>query len=634
MLEASDLVRLIGDHVSLRPRGKEFVGLCPFHEDKNPSMYVSPSKQIYKCFSCGAGGDAFSFMMGYHKMSFPEALEHLAERNNIKLPKRSAGTSGEGDEGPSPRQRIQQANQLAQRFFKQTYTDASLGKIARDYVTSRGISDAMVEAFGIGCAPDAWDALAGQVQQQRWDAHAFEQAGLIANRKSGNGQYDRLRHRLIFPICDTLGRPIAFGGRTLPDSKLGDKSDAKYLNSPETPLFNKSATLFGLHLAQQTIIAKRTAVIVEGYTDVVAAHQADRANVVATLGTALTKEHARQLRRYCDRVVLVFDADEAGQKAADRALNVFFEENLDVHIAVLPDGLDPADLLADEAGLARWDDAVDQAVDAMRFQFDRVQKAFDQTDSLTGRQRIIEEYLRTLVGLGLAQLDTSRKGLVIAHLAELLRVSTGEVDAMIRRLTANARRRPAPPTAPDPTIDHDDHELPGDIVPPQNRRDMGAQQVAERHIVGCLLNDAALFHELMPDGRTMDESVLPSDFADEHVRAVYDSVYTWLGDHDDLQPADFRDVFDNDEAKLRAAMDMQLEVDTLSRHDGEQRLEMLRRCARTLEKYRAEREYREEKARMNTPANDEPTPLLRRLELAKAHRNANPSSVVRPGVSR
>ncbi|MEX0741411.1 MAG: DNA primase, partial [Phycisphaeraceae bacterium] len=333
MLEASDLVRLIGDHVSLRPRGKEFVGLCPFHEDKNPSMYVSPSKQIYKCFSCGAGGDAFSFMMGYHKMSFPEALEHLAERNNIKLPKRSAGTSGEGDEGPSPRQRIQQANQLAQRFFKQTYTDASLGKIARDYVTSRGISDAMVEAFGIGCAPDAWDALAGQVQKQRWDAHAFEQAGLIANRKTGNGHYDRLRHRLIFPICDTLGRPIAFGGRTLPDSKLGDKSDAKYLNSPETPLFNKSATLFGLHLAQQTIIAKRTAVIVEGYTDVVAAHQAGRANVVATLGTALTKEHARQLRRYCDRVVLVFDADEAGQKAADRALNVFFEENLDVHIA-------------------------------------------------------------------------------------------------------------------------------------------------------------------------------------------------------------------------------------------------------------------------------------------------------------
>jgi DNA primase len=338
LLQSTDLVRLIGEQITLRPKGREFVALCPFHEDANPSMYVSPAKQIYKCFACGAGGDAFSFVMDYHKMTFPEAMKYLADREGIELPRASgAGGTGEASGGDDLRQRMRQANDHAARFYRRQI-DADAGVPAREHLRRRGITDEMVEAFGIGYAPDQWDALARAVARHKLDRQAFVATGLIAERHDGS-TYDRLRHRLVFPIFDAIGRAIAFGGRRLADSSLDDPtSEAKYLNSPETPLFNKSATLFGLHQAKKPIIDSRTAIIVEGYTDVIAAHQAGIRNVVATLGTALTRQHASELKRYCDQVIVVFDADEAGQKAADRALEVFFTEPVDVKIATLPEG--------------------------------------------------------------------------------------------------------------------------------------------------------------------------------------------------------------------------------------------------------------------------------------------------------
>ena len=315
--QATDIVRLIGEQVSLRPKGKEFAGLCPFHDDKNPSMFVSPAKQIYKCFSCGAGGDVFTFVTQYHKMTFPEALSFLAERAGIRLEARGGRGGGEAKQGE--RGRISQANTLAVGFFRALYRHAEHGRSGREYVAKRGISPEMVEAFEIGYAPDRWDGLSMTIAQKNWDLGAFELAGLVKARERGgepasgeaSGHYDRLRHRLIFPIFDAIGRPIAFGGR-----KLREADEPKYLNSPETALFNKSATLYGLHLAKKPIIDSRTAVIVEGYTDVIACHQAGVRNVVATLGTALTAEHVRELRRYAEQVVLVFDGDAAVRKPA------------------------------------------------------------------------------------------------------------------------------------------------------------------------------------------------------------------------------------------------------------------------------------------------------------------------------
>ncbi len=379
---ASDIVSLIGEHVAVKPRGREFISLCPFHDDKNPSMTISPAKQIYKCFSCGAGGDVFSFVMDYHKMSFPEALRFLADRANLKMPESgSGGGKPEDPDKPSLRQRLTTVHQAAQRFFQKMLADPEQGAQARQYLADRGISAAMIEAFAIGYAPDTWDALAQKAASAGADLEALRQAGLISPRQE-DGDYDRFRHRLMFPIFDAIGRPIAFGGRILPGSTREDNADAKYLNSPEHPLFNKSATLFGLHVARKPIMDSHTAIIVEGYTDVIGCHQAGVTNAVATLGTALTEQHAVLLRRYCDHVILVFDGDEAGLKAADRALGVFFDEPLDISIAVLPDGKDPADLLRDGEGLTQWDHLMSTARDAMGFQFDRIRAAFDNTDTM------------------------------------------------------------------------------------------------------------------------------------------------------------------------------------------------------------------------------------------------------------
>ncbi|NJL31967.1 MAG: DNA primase, partial [Phycisphaerales bacterium] len=232
-------------------------------------MYVSPAKQIYKCFSCGAGGDAFSFMMGYHKMTFPEALKHLAERAGIVIPEfQPAHNDSDHGDSTLDRTALLQASNHACSFYQTVLRHREHGQSTRDYITHRHINSAMVDAFQLGYAPDRWDGLMLTITDKNWRLPAFEKLGLVSRRTTGDGYYDRFRNRLMFPICDSLGRVIAFGGR-----KLREEDEPKYLNSPESTLFNKSATLYGLHLAKKTIIQQRTAVVVEGYTDVIACHQ-------------------------------------------------------------------------------------------------------------------------------------------------------------------------------------------------------------------------------------------------------------------------------------------------------------------------------------------------------------------------
>jgi DNA primase len=446
---ATDIVRLIGEQVALRPKGREFVGLCPFHDDKSPSMFVNPAKQIYKCFSCGAGGDAFSFQMNYHKMTFPEAIRHLAERAGIAI--EDDRSTGAGDGRPSDRKRIAAANEQALGFFRTLLKHPEHGRIARDYIDKRGISPQMVTDFQVGYAPDRWDGLATMVGGKGWDRQAFELAGLLKPRREGNGVYDALRHRLIFPICDSLGRPIAFGGR-----KLRDEDEPKYLNSPETVLFNKSRTLYGLHLAKKDIIASRTAVIVEGYVDVIACHQAAPGgvrNVVATLGTALTAEHVAELRRYAERVVLIFDADAAGEKAADRAVELFLTGDLDVCIAELPHGpggakMDPGEMLFLEEGPDLWLGAISAAKDALEYQFDRVRRQLDAASGVTGRQRVAEEFLTRVGQMGIARSGSLRRALVIQRLAGLLHMGEAQIDGLLKAAAPRTRPpRPLPPPA-------------------------------------------------------------------------------------------------------------------------------------------------------------------------------------------
>ncbi|MBO6513170.1 MAG: DNA primase [Phycisphaerales bacterium] len=456
--DASDIVGVIGDCITLKPKGREYVCLCPFHDDHSPSMCVVPAKQIFHCFVCGAGGDVFTFAQRYHSMDFREALTFLAERGNIELtpfkPKRSSSDDpSEYQEFPagSSKQDILRANEQAQSYFRALYNHPEHGQSARDLVKRRGMTDDIVERFGIGTSADRWDGLLMTIQSKNTDTQAFSDAGLLKTRDNG-GEYDALRNRLIFPICDQIGRVVAFGGR-----RINDDDDPKYLNSPETLVFNKSRTLYGLNLAQQAIKRKRVAVIVEGYTDVIACHQNGVEYVVATLGTALTKGHATILRRLCDTVVLLFDGDQAGQRAADRAIEVLFSETIDIKIAALSgytDAKDPDELFAQPDGVEIFNRVIDNAVDLLKWRFDRLRAELSGAGAARVTQRI-EEEIRTLLDLGIEKLSPMRRQLMIRQIASAADVSEQVVKASLRlgrRTPQGSESTPRPATEPSTTL--------------------------------------------------------------------------------------------------------------------------------------------------------------------------------------
>lgn len=444
VLEATDIVRLIGEHVALRKQGREFKCLCPFHDDHNPSMYVVPTKQIYHCFVCGAGGDSLTFAIDYFKMSFREALQFLADRSGIKLtaPPRRAHDADEPDVPGVSREALLGANKAACEFFRAILGHAQHGEMARGLLERRGVSPAMIEQFQLGAAPDRWDGLLRTITGKGLDTQAFLAGGLLKSRETG-GTYDALRHRLVFPIHDSLGRVIAFGGR-----KLRDEDEPKYLNSPETLLFNKSATLYGLPFASASIRAQSRVIVTEGYMDCIGCHQAGVTNVVATLGTALTAQGARVLRRLCDTIVLLFDGDDAGQRAADRAVEILFAEPVDVKIATmsaandpalrgdLPIAKDPDELLKQPRGSERFARMIEQSVDALDWWAARL-KTRTASLALSARARAIDDEIARLVELGLRGIAPVRQQLIVRRIASL----AGVDEATIRRaLPARPRR--------------------------------------------------------------------------------------------------------------------------------------------------------------------------------------------------
>lgn len=474
VLDATDIVQLVGEHVRLQAKGREFVGLCPFHDDHKPSLYVVPAKQIYHCFSCGAGGNALDFVINYHKMEFLQALRHLAERANITLSRRSADDSSAQTRDGVRRADLLAANTFALEFFRLKLTESDVGAEARRLIEARGITTDMVDRFQLGAAADSWDALLSAAQKKGVSAKLLIAAGLAKPPKDGRGDgYDAQRHRLIFPIFDQIGRPIAFGGRT-----LNKDEEPKYLNSPESAVFDKSSTLYGLHLASREIQRQGFAIVTEGYTDVIACHQAGFANAVGTLGTALTPKHARILQRLCSSIVLVFDGDEAGAKAADRAVKVFFSQPVDVKIAVLPTGSDPADLLGSPEGKTQFQAALDRSREALEFRFDRLRGRLAHA-GLSERSTLLEEEMAQLNSLGLDRLPILRRRLVIRRLADLAGVAE---DAIVTAMAhAGSHRRPADPAAgAEPT------------TAPEERSPAA-------HALGALLADPSLRNKLSAD---------------------------------------------------------------------------------------------------------------------------------------
>jgi len=326
--------QLVAQYVQLKPKGRSFIGLCPFHNDKHPSFLVSPDKGIAYCFACNSGGDIFSFYQKIENVDFPLAIRDLAERTGVALPERGNAPVIEKDE----KERLRSCMDAAQKFFLSSLRSSPP---AQEYLAKRAVPPDLLERFGIGYAPDSFSALYQHLLKEGYSRKEIVSAGLgIQKDLSEERIYDRFRNRITFPISDAQGRIIAFGGRTIGDD------DAKYINSSEGPLYRKASVLFGLHLAREGIRSERRVIMVEGYFDVVACHRAGATNAVAVSGTALTEEHARLLKRVADSVVLCLDADRAGQDAAERAFGLCAKEGLAVYVVRLP-AKDPDEVARD-----------------------------------------------------------------------------------------------------------------------------------------------------------------------------------------------------------------------------------------------------------------------------------------------
>ncbi len=407
--QASDIIEVISEHLSLQRKGRDFVGLCPFHADHRPSLYVSPSKQIFKCFACGAGGDVFKFIQLRENLSFPQAIQRLAERAGIAFEAPIRTNRGTVDE-VDPRE-LARINAAAQKWFVLNLKDSQKGKIARDYIEKRKINSESVQRWGLGYALDGWDSLVATAGKKIGEKKLVA-AGLAVPSQEGRC-YDKFRHRLMFPIMDVTGRVIAFGGRTLGDDP------AKYMNSPATVLFDKSQCMYGLDQARHEIGVSGAAVVVEGYTDVIMCHQFGCRNVVATLGTSFTDGHARLLRRYAKRIILVFDSDTAGREAANRAMEVCLSQKIDIQLAFVTEGKDPCDFLL-AAGADAFRRILDQAIDIMDYKWRRLQDELTGSGTQMEHRAAVEEYLKSVaLAARTFQLDPVAKGWIGNKLANL-----------------------------------------------------------------------------------------------------------------------------------------------------------------------------------------------------------------------
>jgi DNA primase len=400
---AADITQVIGEHVQLKRAGANFTGLCPFHSEKTPSFTVFPQTQTFKCFGCGESGDVFAFLMKQQHLSFPEAMRELAARFGVELP------------SPQPtaaEQRIallHQINAEAARLFHEHLTKSPQAESARQYLAQRKVPQEAVANWQLGFAPDGWDFLSSRLLKQ-FPADAVEQVGLIVRRQRGKGLYDRFRRRIMFPIMDTGSTVCGFSGRVL------DDAEPKYLNSPESPIYHKSSILFGLHQHRQAIRQSSRAVIVEGNFDLLMLAAHGISNTVAPLGTALTAEQVRKLHGYCKEAVLLFDGDEAGMKAAKRAVPLFLAQGMEGKAALLPAGYDPDSFIRAQ-GAAAGQELISKAQPLPEFVFDELVKKHGST--LAGKNRIMAE-LAELVKLSP---DRAQKELAAAHWAGQLGIS-------------------------------------------------------------------------------------------------------------------------------------------------------------------------------------------------------------------
>ena len=502
-----NIVDVISSQVTLRKAGGSFKGLCPFHEEKTPSFNVDPRRQMYKCFGCGEGGDIYSFLMKISGMTFVEALEEVARRAGVELPR--AETSPEDRRRAKLRNSMYDVNDVAAEFFCRCLR-ARIGTDAMAYLQRRGMPEDVVQRYGLGFAPDLWDGLVGELRRKNISLEQAERAGLVRERSSG-GHYDFFRNRLMIPIRDHRGKVVGFGGRIL------SNEEPKYFNTPESPVYDKSSTLFGLGEAVDTIRKEERALIVEGYFDVMGLAANGVTNAVASCGTALTPNQLRILKRHTPAIVLVYDGDAAGVDAACRGLDLFLEQGLWPLFIGLPDGMDPDDYIRAH-GEAAFRQLLDDAEPLMeRFISESVRRHRGKPLSA---ERVIEEVAPTLLKMSQVTAEP-----YWGELADRLRVDEGVVRAHARGLRGS-RQQPAnraPRKAPSPRASYPANEwalLKHIIHHPLE----SAPMVSERQIANMMISPLAEMVRMAArdalEGREPDVLRMLDRTEDDHVKKL------------------------------------------------------------------------------------------------------------------
>jgi DNA primase len=421
-----DIVEFVSEYVTLQKAGRNFKGLCPFHSEKHPSFFVFPEQQSWHCFgACGTGGDVFSFVMKKEGIDFGEALRLLAQRSGVTLGTREAPSKAEDEK----KERLFQISEAAAEYYHHLLVSTKVGEAARDYLAERKVSPQTIKDFRLGFSPDAWETVKNYLLGKGYTEKELAEAGLIIEKEEG-GSYDRFRNRLMFPIGDTQGRITGFGARVLDDSL------PKYINSPETPVFDKSNSLYGIDKAKTAIRKRSLAIIVEGYMDVLTAHQSGWANVVGSMGTSLTEKQVEGIKRLTNNITLALDADLAGEEATLRGRAILAYSNMEANVILLPPGKDPDEVIGEEPAL--WQKLVEQAMPIMDFAF---QSVISKVDMKKARDKslAVQKLLPSIHEVR----DPVQQSHYLRRLARELKIDESAIRAALRE-SKIGRKRPQP----------------------------------------------------------------------------------------------------------------------------------------------------------------------------------------------
>ena len=556
ILSRVDIVEVISGYIPLKRAGRNFRALCPFHHEKTPSFMVSPDRQIYHCFGCSAGGNAFKFLMQYERLEFLEAVESLAKKAGVVLPQ----AQKQDLQTTSLITQLYKINELATSFYTHNLNSTEGGQ-AKNYLLKRGLNEESIKLFKLGLGLDKWDALMNALRQKNISLAVLEKAGLILN-KEGGGYYDRFRKRIIFPILDIKSRPIGFGARVL------DNTLPKYINSPETAIYTKGKNLYGLHLAKEAIKEFDFVVVVEGYLDFILPYQEGLKNIVASQGTALTIEQARLIKRYTHNVVMVYDADAAGELATLRTLDIFIEEAMNVRVVSLPQGFDP-DLFVRKYGIKDFQKEIEQAQNLFDYKLKILKSRFSIKD-IEGKAKVSCEMLPTINKFKNAVLKSE----YIKRLAQGLDIKE---DALLQELSKIKEAKPY--------LD----------LHAQTAKKSPGINPTEKLLIKLMLEEREFIDRIK-------ESLEPADFQDERVSRIVSIMFDLIEQDKEIEPKKIVNRIEDDDI-----LQVICEATFMPEVSGQNKEEVIDDCIQRIkcEKLRLKREHLHDQIKTAQDTGDE-----------------------------